>query len=347
MTSSLLQGVKLKKTGFKEKEINLKSDLSLEQTYNSRLRAVDLESWYHKIAKFTYPTEFIELTPLEAQTMMEESRKMKKEASDWTQNKILISLKQKLENALKTHSMDEVFVKLSSRSPKDSRATQQRAQQLALERLRTLQKQRKLTTNDLVVAIMTTGIEVLKMTSASQIIETFLTSDRVCEDDIPLALQFPDKWSQHIVIRRWIDVPIQYEFRGFVLNNKLTALSQYYTSAYFPDIIENKEKILKLVLNLFEQVKDLLDMKPPEYVIDFAVQVKEEKAYVIELNPFGKPNGLGTGTCLFDNSKEEDLQVLFGDREFEFRVEEAATSVDANKYIRGEWRTFFQQHGLI
>lgn len=194
---------------------------------------------------------------------------------------------------------------------------------------------------------MTTGIESLKMKSAEQILETFLTSERVCEDDLPLALQFPERWSQHIVIRRWVDVPIQYEFRAFVYNNKLTALSQYYNHAYFADIVENKSKILQLVQDLFHSVRDLLNIYPPEYVLDVAVQLNEGRAYIIELNPFGKPNGMGTGTCLFDNTKEEDFKVLFGEREFEFRVEQGPPMIEPKKYIKGEWKTFFQQHGFI
>jgi len=185
------------------------------------------------------------------------------------------------------------------------------------------------------------------MKTAEQILEMFLTSDRVCEDDLPLALQFPDKWSQHLIIRSWVTVPIQFEFRGFVYNNKLTALSQYFTNAYFEDVVKHKEKILKLVLELFQSVKDVLNIQPAEYVLDIAVQLEEDKAYVIELNPFGKPNGMGTGTCLFDTSKEADLKVLFGESEFEFRIEEQATMIDASKYIKGEWKTFFQQNGLI
>ena len=45
--------------------------------------------------------------------------------------------------------------------------------------------------------------------------------------------------------------------------------------------------------------KALIPVDPPEYVIDFGVV--DDRAYVIELNPFGRPNGCGTGTVLFDN----------------------------------------------
>ena len=44
------------------------------------------------------------------------------------------------------------------------------------------------------------------------------------------------------------------------------------------------------------------------------------KASLLQLNPFGKPDGLGTGTPLFDMRDESDRAVLFGDAPFEFRV---------------------------
>ena len=52
------------------------------------------------------------------------------------------------------------------------------------------------------------------------------TSDRVCTDDLPLALSFPDKWSQHIVLRQWVTIPPQFELRAFVFGRKLTGLAQ-------------------------------------------------------------------------------------------------------------------------
>ena len=170
------------------------------------------------------------------------------------------------------------------------------------------------------VAITAATIECLKLENAKEVMHCFLTSDRVCTDDLPLALSFPDAWGQHIVLRQWITIPPQYELRAFVFGRKLTALSQYYDNAYFTELIEQKANILAVVQKCFEDMKHLCPVEPPEYSIDIAVKLEESKAYVIELNPFGKPDGLGTGTPLFDIKDPADAAVLFGDAPFEFRV---------------------------
>ena len=170
------------------------------------------------------------------------------------------------------------------------------------------------------VAITAATIECLKLENAPEVMHCFLSSDRVCTDDLPLALSFPDAWTQHIVLRQWITIPPHYELRAFVFDRKLTALSQYYDGAYFVELFEQKDRILEIVQKCFEDIKHICPVEPAEYSIDIAVKLEESKAYVIELNPFGKPDGRGTGTPLFDMKDEGDRAVLFGDAPFEFRV---------------------------
>jgi len=69
--------------------------------------------------------------------------------------------------------------------------------------------------------------------------------------------------------RKWVEIPLQNEFRGFVHNNQFTALSQYFTQLYFPDLETNKLKIAEKILAFYETVKHKLPFR--SYVIDFAV----------------------------------------------------------------------------
>ena len=71
-------------------------------------------------------------------------------------------------------------------------------------------------------AVISSGIAALRCCSAADVIETLTTSDRVCTDDIPLALSFPSAWSQHVVLRQWRTIPPHHEFRAFVYGGKLT-----------------------------------------------------------------------------------------------------------------------------
>lgn len=50
------------------------------------------------------------------------------------------------------------------------------------------------------------------------------------------------------------------------------------------------------------------------------------RARIVELNPFGRPDGLGTGTVLFDVRVPGDAAVLFGDAPFELRVQTAPSA---------------------
>jgi hypothetical protein len=74
-------------------------------------------------------------------------------------------------------------------------------------------------------------------------------------------------------------------------------------------------------------------------------------ALVIELNPFGKPDGLGTGTCLFDRCSAADMRRLFDEDggEFELRMESHAPSDDVmRKLLRdGPLKAFLEGEGVL
>jgi len=145
-----------------------------------------------------------------------------------------------------------------------------------------------------------------------------------------------------VVIRKWVDIPIEFELRGFVYDNRLTGLCQYFNDAFFPGLAANKAEVRELCQATFAQIRDKLPIRPQEYVIDFAVDLEGKRAYVIELNPFGKPNGMGTGTVMFDNHEEGDLRCLFGEREFEFRIEglEAMARAESMlKKVKDPWKS--------
>jgi hypothetical protein len=60
-----------------------------------------------------------------------------------------------------------------------------------------------------------------------------------------------------VVLRKWQSIPIQYELRGFIFNDKLAALCQYYDEVVYPDLVENREEIVSLALEFFEKVNSM------------------------------------------------------------------------------------------
>lgn len=173
------------------------------------------------------------------------------------------------------------------------------------------------TDNDKLIAINRAHIEALKLDSAEEIFNVFLSSERVYED-LELALDYPNEWRQHFVLREYVPVPIEYEFRSFVIKSEMKCMCQYYHYLYFPHIVAQKDMLEEKILSFFNEVKDLVPLESGTYVMDFAVDLENDKVYIIELNPYGEYEGMGTSTCMFDPIGDKDK--LFGNV-WEFRVE--------------------------
>ena len=150
-----------------------------------------------------------------------------------------------------------------------------------------------------------------------------------------------------LLLRAQMRIPTFCELRAFVMDGKLTALCQYYNGAFFEKVQKHKEHMLKLVQKLWEEIKNKIPLSPAEYSIDVAVDLENERAYVIELNPFGRPDGMGTGTALFSNKNPKDLAILFGEAPFEFRVETKLPSKDPRLAVKGPLRDWLQAEGLM
>ena len=114
------------------------------------------------------------------------------------------------------------------------------------------------------------------------------------------------------------------EFRGFVYKDKFCALTQYDRRIYCKQICENKELILKAINDLYEnkikpKMKSMNPLPDGSYVIDFGVifkSIMDIEVIVIEINSFAKE----AGASLFN--WKDDIEVLTGKKEFEFRLVE-------------------------
>ena len=120
-----------------------------------------------------------------------------------------------------------------------------------------------------------------------------------------------------ISVRKWESVVARHpgmEFRGFVYDNKLNAVSQYDDVVYYPNVVRYKEVICTRIKAFFEQhVKEALQ-EHKNYVVDFFVG--PEKVFLIEINPFHN----GAEACLFTWREHREV---FMNGPFEFRVVES------------------------
>ena len=153
-----------------------------------------------------------------------------------------------------------------------------------------------------------------------------LDSWRVVED-LQAAMDSTKNTLQYdlsIVVRKWDPriVP-SCEFRGFVMNRKLTCLGQYWHHLFFPELADVKDQVAKDCQAFFETIA--ADLPVPNAMLDLE-WLGPGNVLLIEVNPLAP--GLGSfkgSTGLFDY--EED--VLQGKAPFEIRLcdKEAETLV--------------------
>jgi len=111
-----------------------------------------------------------------------------------------------------------------------------------------------------------------------------------------------------MILRDWIECPQDHEFRCYVHQRQLTAISQYHCYSYFSSL-QDKSHILRIREAIQHYVGDVIDCFPmSSFVIDVAVQPQTYSCYIIELNPFGQT--MSSGSALFNWDRDFDL--LYG-----------------------------------
>jgi hypothetical protein len=322
-----LSQVKLKRVETKDSSGVLANAIATEKEMNRRMREADVDFWYDAIKELTYETVFVSITPKEAEAMASYYNANVSGAvpSDET-NAVLAEVERRVDDAMKPFGGDGVFVKLASRSPKDATNRGEAASEALKKCLEDLNRQldkenRRPTPDDVVNVVFQAHIASFRLYNAHEVMQTLVHSNRVCTDEIPLVLEHLAEWKEQIVLRRWRDLPVKFEMRGFVFGGRLTGLAQYYNEVVCPEVVRAKEEIAKLCLDCAERAIPRIPITPQEYCIDFIVDLERGEALIVEINPFGEPDGLGTGCILFDPLVKEDADVLFGRKPFEFRIE--------------------------
>jgi len=156
-----------------------------------------------------------------------------------------------------------VFIKASSRSAKDAPTSNQRLGEVYAGLLANSPEQ---SDNAKLRCMLMAGLEMLKAYSASDALSLFLCSERIYQDML-LALERPERWAESFAVRRWVDISVGMEFRGFVKSGKLTALSQYNHLCFFPELVEQQAEIEGKVRGFFdESIRERLAPTFQEYV---------------------------------------------------------------------------------
>jgi len=190
------------------------------------------------------------------------------------------------------------------------------------------------------ISLLESSIFPLKIRNAKQVIDSFIRSERIFQD-FEMALKYPERYQQNFIVRKWVNIDIDLEFRGFVKNNRLNAVSQYNILPYFGRIVENREILMEKMERFFyDEILPKISVKYSEYIIDFAITGENfDKIWIIELNPF-LPN---SDACLF--SWRQDREILENSPHLEFRVREEKIPNPAS-LVAIDWRNIMLETTL-
>jgi hypothetical protein len=328
-----------------------------EATYHNLMSETYFERYYPSIQKWSFPTAFRNLKPATLQALIHahedwEKRHVKR---GWVEAfPVLNELAAEIEEAKKELGAKDIFVRLSSRSPKDAALSHQRIDSLFKAELRDLEDFDRLAQTDepetLIAMIDNRKLHALYRattvalrTNTGVDAVTLLVESKRIQEDLRRAVQKPDEdMPFKVVIREFRQFPVELELRAFVKDGKLTALTQYNEMVFFPALLYKHNLIQETIIDFWkEHVSPVVKLK--DYALDLVLIPRsstpedpymELKPFIIEINPLAE----FTGSGLFKWEIAHDNEVLRGVRPFEFRILTHALQ-NPMKDLPAEWRT--------
>ncbi len=322
--------------------------------YQDYVLDCNIESWYGAIKEFTFTTVFCPIFLEEAKLFISIYEKYFKDIScqnGWksllseNENNILACLEKRLQDKILDFEPNGfIFVKSSSRSAKDSPLSTEKFKKLLEKNLSYLNDQQKINENEQLICLLKAAFQCLKVRNALECIEMFISSERIYQDMLLAVEKKALRFNENFVIRKFQEIDVDMEFRGFVYNGRLTCLSQYNYLIFSQKLVDNKLEIETTIRSFYTEkvAKSLLEANLNHFIIDFAfISSKYSKSflkiisfdknkfkfcdkaseiYVIELNPFL----CTTDSALF--SWEHEKEILEGKADFEFRITEKPRS---------------------
>eukprot|EP00727_Mastigamoeba_balamuthi_P007940 m51a1_g3767 hypothetical protein (545) ;mRNA; f:127392-129172 len=263
----------------------------------SKLRHDDecnIERWYECLRRWTYETAFVEVSQEQAREILS-----RKPASTFPS---LRELARRVEAAIRVVG-GHAFVRLSSRSPKDAAFTSPEMKTLLSAHLERMQRSVSCsaveTQNMEFAAFFQARAEASMVSNGRKALQLLRHSERVRED-LSRSLRHADAvpWTVVAAVRRWDSIPVWSEFRGFVRDRSLVAISQYNFAVCFErEVVARSEGIRKTIVEFFERsgVKEALPLA--DCVADFVVpdDLDPSGVRLLEINPWATT----TSPCLF------------------------------------------------
>ncbi|RUS21727.1 hypothetical protein BC937DRAFT_91699 [Endogone sp. FLAS-F59071] len=309
---------------------------------NKKVMEADLQHWDDILRDHTFKTQTIALSRDEAAALVAAGEinlgQRKGAVISSSERTSLDGLESKIEETMQRWDFDNEqrgwFVKTSRRSPKDAVVVGERMFELFKKNWEeTLYKKRKqkrdtgiledgdshLDENAKITALLQAGRDCLKIITAKEAMTLLTNSERVFGDIESILEEQPEttttSFDCFIVLRKWEYIPIEYEFRCFVNEGKMNAISQYDSIVFFESysLFLSSLPLLKSQIRSAITAYHVTTIQPlltssafpsaDRYVIDFAfVGGDLSRPVVIEINPFFNADG-----CLFNFSKDREI----------------------------------------
>lgn len=299
-----------------------------------------VESWYPKLGSHTFRTEFVKLTREQGEALLARCRANR--SGDARQGAAkdphLLTLLSELASAFDAvwsgPQRDDsggrgCFIRLSTRSPKDAALSRPEMYPLFLAQREEVVKLYGPTIEMVLgkdgldkLAFTRAAGRSLRVESAEEALDLMIASQRILEDLSESLLASSEgqgsPFDMSVVVRQWVDLPSEWEFRCFVVDGSLTAISQYFAKTYVPAMAKHKDAVLQALRAFFDETKGLLgDLQT--YIVDYAVEWSDgavQKIWIVEIN---NPPPVA-GTSMFSKKDPADLDILWGRAPFEFRI---------------------------
>jgi len=230
-----LQAVRLNKTQHVEKaSSSIPSICRSEEDYQLLMTETYFERYWEQIRPFTFRSTFVPL-PLEAAGALVQAHQQWKatphhQQDQWKDNlPVLATLTKSIDAAMRSLGVDQAFVRLSSRSPKDaalSRPGFRALLEAELQKVKEAGGNRSTSLiNQQLHALYRASTVALKVSSGEEGVQLLVESPRI-QCDLEEVVK-EKKSDFNVVVRAWGDFDVDLEFRAFIFNRKLAAVTQY------------------------------------------------------------------------------------------------------------------------
>lgn len=321
MDSKSLQEIKQKLQTVTIQEKSSVVNLKAEEKNKQLLEQNNFDKWYDALKSELIPSHVFMISNAEARALARcyEHSQMGKESLTTQEQGLLDELSVKIEKEATVISGDILkkgfFVRMTTRSPKDSRIfSDEMFADIKAECDKCAAKGVTVDDNLKLNIIYVLFVKKMIVYSGKEAIKILGESHRIWQD-ICSSLDVGSPLG--IVIRQWADIHPSMEFRGFVYDRKLNAISSYNRAVSWPGIPERIKEIEEKCKAYYEKIQPKIPLSMQNFIVDFAF-LADGTVTIVEFNDFADFEGCGANAELFN--WETDKEILQGKKPFETRV---------------------------